>query len=296
MAGYRTSPIRRSRRSAAEIETIKDAMVEALGADAPMTVRQMFYRLVGLGLIAKTEAEYKGTICRLLADLRRDGTIPYQDIADSTRWMRKPRTFDSAKDALISTARLYRQAVWRDSDQYVEVWLEKEALAGVLVEVTEEYDVPLMVTRGYPSLSFLSTAAETIKAAWWKEKRITILYLGDYDPSGLDIRRNVAGQLVNLAGLEPDDIGFVAVAVNRDQIADLGLPTRPTKTTDSRAARFGDARSVEVDAIGPADLRQMVRDEIENLLPYGALDRVRLAEESERTILERMVATMAGAA
>lgn len=306
-AAYRASPTTtRSRRSKSDIEAIKSAIVEALEADAPMTVRQVFYRLVSVGAIAKTQAEYKQTVCRLLAEMRRDGTIPYGWIADSTRWMRKPTTYDSAEDALRATARLYRQNVWRDLGEYVEVWCEKDALAGVLYDVTSEYDVPLMVTRGYPSLTYLHDAAEEMAAQINRGRSVTIYYFGDYDPSGVDISRNVETQLAAFTGaatgfnpayewLDAPDFTFERVAVNLEQIKTFGLTTRPTKSTDSRARGF-DGESVELDAIAPGDLRDLVREAIEDHLPAGALDAVRVAEASERDVLTRIVATMDGTA
>jgi hypothetical protein len=129
-----------------------------LRADNPMTVRQVFYQAVSRGLIAKTEAEYKQTIGRLLTEMRLDGTIPFGWIADNTRWMRKPETHSSLKAVAEEWARSYRRAIWQEQEVYVEVWLEKEALAGVLYEETHRYDVPLMVTRGYPSLSYVHEA------------------------------------------------------------------------------------------------------------------------------------------
>jgi hypothetical protein len=80
--------------------------------------------------------------------MRRAGSLPYDWLADSTRWQRKPRTFGSVEEALEDTARLYRKALWADADAYVEIWLEKDALAGVVYPVTEKFDVPLMVARG----------------------------------------------------------------------------------------------------------------------------------------------------
>jgi hypothetical protein len=144
------------------MDTIRRAIAATLAAHQPMTVRQVFYALTTQGVIAKTEAEYKGTVCRLLAEMRRDGTIPYTWLADATRWMRKPTTYSSVEQALRRTASTYRRALWDDSPTVVEVWLEKEALAGVLVEITREWDVPLMVTRGYPSMSYLHAAADAI--------------------------------------------------------------------------------------------------------------------------------------
>jgi hypothetical protein len=96
----------------------------------------------------------------LLAEMRRSA---FDWIADNTRSMRKPRTYSSLEQALVQTANFYRRALWNDQSAYVEVWLEKDALSGVLYEITERWDVPLMVTRGYPSLSFLYSAADNIQ-------------------------------------------------------------------------------------------------------------------------------------
>ena len=193
-----SSTIKRPRRSRVEMNGIRDALVDLLTAENPMTVRQAFYRAVSSGIVEKTEAQYKGTIGRLLCELRRDRQIPFEWIADNTRWMRKPKTYDCKEDMLRLTAQTYRRALWNDQDAYVEVWLEKEALAGVVVEVTAKWDVPLMVTRGYPSLSYIHSAAEAISS---QGKPAFLYYFGDHDPSGVDIPRTVD---VGLRKLAPD--------------------------------------------------------------------------------------------
>jgi len=165
-----------------------------------MTVRQVFYALTTKGVIAKTEAEYKGTVCRLLAEMRRSGEIAYTWLADATRWMRRPTTFSSADAALKRTAEVYRRALWDDSPVCVAIWLEKEALAGVLVEITDQWDVPLMVTRGYPSMSFLHSAAVAVAGRAAEGQHTHIYYFGDRDPSGVDIDRAVVrgiGESIN---------------------------------------------------------------------------------------------------
>ncbi len=154
-ATNRPSPIKRSRRTKAEIETVRNGLYEILSEQHPATVRGAFYQAVSRGLVGKTEAEYKTTVGRLLTEMRRAGELPYGWLADNSRWMRKPRTYESLEDMLELTAQTYRRALWGTQDAYVEVWLEKDALAGVIYEVTAEWDVPLMVTRGYPSLTFL---------------------------------------------------------------------------------------------------------------------------------------------
>ena len=247
-----------SRRSRAEMEAIRKSIREILGEIQPATVRQTFYQLVSRAVIGKTEAEYKQTVVRLLTAMRRAGDIPFGWIADNTRWMRKPRSYSSLTDMLDQQQRFYRRALWDNQDSYVEIWLEKDALSGVLYEVTAEFDVPLMVTRGYPSISYLYEAAEAIAA---RGKPAYLYYLGDHDPSGCDITRAVENGIREFA---PNaEIYFERIAVTPAQIQELNLPTRPTKESDSRSKGF-EGESVEVDAIPPATLRSMVRELIES--------------------------------
>jgi hypothetical protein len=147
-----------------------------------------------------------------------------------------------------------------------------------------------MVTRGYPSVSYLHNAAVQIES-WGKPT--LIYYFGDHDPSGVDISRNVEARLREFA---PDtQIYFERVAVNPDQIERMGLITRPTKTTDSRSKGFA-GESVEVDAIPARTLRAMARDCITACIDEDALTELRVAEDSEREILERLTGTIENAA
>ena len=171
----------------------------------PATVRQLYYQLVSRAVIEKTEAAYK-TLVHNLSIMRRAKQVPFEWLADNTRWMRKPTTYKSLADMLDRQTEFYRRELWGNQDAYVEIWLEKDALAGVLVEVTGEWDVPLMVTRGYPSLSFLHSAASFIAA---KRKPTYLYYFGDFDPSGVDITRAVEE---GIRELTPDaDIVFERV-------------------------------------------------------------------------------------
>jgi hypothetical protein len=262
------------------VESIRASLYEVLAADHPMTVRQVFYRLVSQGAIAKTETEYKATAGRLLTEMRVSGEIPFAWIADNTRWQRKPQTYGSLEQALQRTAETYRRSLWDELPVYVEVWLEKDALAGVLYQVTAAWDVPLMVTRGYPSLSFMHGAAEYIRECG---KPTHIYYVGDHDPSGVDIPRNVEARLREFAPLA--EIHFKRVAVTSAQITHWGLPTRPTKATDSRSARFA-GESVEVDAIPAQQLRALVERCITQHVDGATLEALRESEAAERETLD----------
>lgn len=140
----------RRRRTKAEVLAIREKIVEVVEAAQPATCRQVFYLLVSAGAVEKTEAEYKGTVVRLLTDMRLEGEIPFGWLADNTRWVHKPSTYSSLQHMLEETKRLYRRALWDDQDDYVEVWCEKDAISGVLYEETAKYDVPLHVARVIP--------------------------------------------------------------------------------------------------------------------------------------------------
>jgi hypothetical protein len=277
--GYKSS-LTKFRRTKQDIEDLRSAAREILRVDQPMTVRQVFYRMVSAGLIAKTENEYKNTVVRLLGEMRRSGYIPLGWIADNTRWVRRPRTFSSMEAALQLTRQTYRRALWNDQSVYVEIRLEKDALAGVLYDVTARWDVPLMVTRGYPSLTYLYDAAEAIAA---EDRPAYLYYFGDFDPSGIDIPQKVEAGIREFA---PDaEIFFKRIAVTTEQIDHWQLPTRPTKQTDSRAKNF-EGESVEVDSIPPRALRELTEKVIEQHIDRYTLQQTKLAESAERHSLD----------
>jgi hypothetical protein len=154
---YPASLTKRSRTTKSQMEARRAALFRIVQAMKPMTVRQMFYQATVASVIGKTEGGYSKVQTDLVT-MRRDGELPYW-LADDTRWQRKPFTFTGVQVALEHAAKFYRKALWADSDAYVEISLEKDPLAGVVIPVTSEHDVPSMVARGYASLSFLRDAA-----------------------------------------------------------------------------------------------------------------------------------------
>src|SRR6516162_2310951 len=167
---------------------------------------------------------------------------------------------------------------------YAEIWLEKDALAGVILPVTSMYDVPLMVARGYASLSFLHSAAEYINTL---DVPSYIYHLGDFDPSGVNAGEKIEDTLREMAS--DAEIIFERLAVTPEQIVEWNLPSRPTKASDTRAAKFDSDISVELDAIEPNQLRALVQEAIERHLPPVQFEILKAAEESEREIITRLV-------
>jgi hypothetical protein len=165
----------------------------------------------------------------------------------------------------------------------IYVWCEKDALAGVLYDVTNEFDIPLMVSRGYSSITFLKDSAEYIED---RGKPAFIYHFGDWDPSGQDAADNIERRLREFA---PDaEIYFQKIAVTPAQIEEWDLPTRPTKASDSRAAAWAGGESVELDAIDPNRLRDLVRACIEQHIDRHKLAILQTAEESERELLRAL--------
>ena len=266
----------------------KDLIYEWAAENKPVTVRQMFYRLSTLDAVPKTENGYKA-VGRLCTRMRRAGEIPFEWFADNTRWQRRPRTYNTIKDALEETAKSYRKSLWQEQTGLVEIWLEKEALAGVIYPTTEAWDVPLMVVKGYPSVSFMHSAATEIAHASMGGRTNHIFYFGDRDPSGMDIYRHIEKELSEFA--PQASIVMNHVAVTEAQVSEWGLPSRPTKRTDSRAKNW-EGDSVELDAIHPEELRSLVTDCISSVIDAHQLKRIleieRMEKESIPELLQRL--------
>lgn len=191
---------------------------------------------------------------------------------------------DSLAEAVADCAKFYRRSALRDADDYLEIWIEKDALAGALWEVTSKYDVPLMVSRGMPSLTFLHGTAVEIAARW---RKTTYIYqFGDHDPSGVLIPRSIERRLDEMCerlGCPPPVVE--RVALTEEHITEFNLPTRPTKRDGNPHAHGFEGESVELDALPPSVLRDMVREVIERHISSHALQTLRVAEKSEREIL-----------
>jgi hypothetical protein len=251
-----------------------------------MTVRQVFYQLVARGVIEKTEEEYHQTVIRLMTDMRLDGSLSFDSVVDETRRIRITQTYENLADAVEQTAKSYRRSALAQSDHYVEIWLEKDALAGVLWDVTSEYDVPLMVSRGMPSLTFLHDSAQAIYRAAEQNKPTFIYQFGDHDPSGVLIPQTIKRRLEELCQKLPcPPPSVVRVALTEDLIHRYRLPTRPTKRNGNNHAHNFTGDSVELDALSPRALREMVTAVIEQHVSAAKTALLRIAEDSERELL-----------
>jgi hypothetical protein len=269
---YRACPIKRNRRSKAEIDVIKAAIVAVLRADNPMTVRQVFYQLVARDVIEKTEEQYQGTVIRLLTEMRMNREVSFDWIIDESRRARQTQTFDSIADAVQDTARFYRRSALRDCKDYIEVWSEKEALAGIIWDAASDYDVPVIVSKGMPSITQLYGTAREIARAAHAGKQTYIYQFGDHDPSGVLIPKTIEHRLDQLCekfDCQPPTIE--RVALTEEQITEFNLPTRPTKRNGNMHANSFEGDSVELDALPAGELRDLVCACIEQHITQEAL-------------------------
>jgi hypothetical protein len=287
-ASYGASPVKRQRRTRAELGAVDDAIIAAVAADKPVTLRGVYYRVVSAGAVDKTEDGYR-LVGRELLKLRRAGLVSYADITDGTRWITRPTTWTNVDRMLEDAAVSYRRALWHNQAAEVQIFTEKDAISGVVLPVTERYDVPLGVARGYASESFAWSVAQSVCGA---PGDVYVYQLGDHDPSGVDAWRDLASKVTRFASERYADVGdwlhFERLAVTEAQIRDWSLPTRPTKRSDTRAARF-DGESVEVDAIPASMLRDLVEHAITQHIDPDALRVTRIAEQSERQYLSAMI-------
>jgi hypothetical protein len=268
---------------------IRNAITEIIEDDPPMTVRQVFYQLVARGVIEKTEDQYQTTVIRLMTEMRLSGALAFHWVVDESRRVRVTRTYNDIADAIENTAKFYRRSALAQSPDYLEMWCEKDALSGVLWDVTSEYDVPLMISRGMPSLTFLFTSACAISEAYEQGKDAFIYQFGDHDPSGVLIPKTIEkrlGEMCERLDCRPPIVE--RVALTEEQIAAYRLPTRPTKRDGNHHAKNFSGNSVELDALPPHVLRDLVRETITRHIPQDQVNALRVAEDSERELLRAL--------
>jgi len=244
-----------------------------------MTVRQVYYQLVSLQVVKNNRGQYQA-VSNALVDARKSGEIPWIWIEDRLRRPRAVSMWDDRAEFADTASGAYRRDVWDTQSGYLELWLEKDALSGIFEDALESYGVTLNVGRGYDGWASIHSAARRYGSG----AGVTVLYFGDFDPSGDDMVRSLRERLAHF-GCRPD---IRKVAITMDDIERYTLPPGLTKPTDSRrdafVAKYGDV-SVELDALPIDVLRSYIVSEAEARMDLEALARVREIESRERARL-----------
>lgn len=285
---YCAGTIKRDRRSKTRMGTLDEQIMAVLKQDHPQSVRHVFYRMTDPRLaepVEKSDRGYRHVQSRCVK-LRRAGLIPYNWIADLSRQGYFTNTYSDASDFIQQVSGMYRADLWRDAENRCEVWAESRSIASVMLADCKELAVDLYPCGGFSSLSFVHAAAQFHNASQ-DTRPLVIVYVGDYDPAGVLI--DVALERELREHLRSNiDLCFQRIAINEWQVAAYDLPTKPRKEGDKRSQQV--TYSVEAEAMPARDLRAMLRANVETLLPIGALQAAKVAEQSERQHLLTMAA------
>lgn len=277
-----------SKKNKERLSEINDIIKEYRAQGYRITLRQLYYQLVSRAMIPNRYAEYS-KLSKLLVNGRMAGEVDWSAIEDRIRTPYLPYYASDVSGAMNDTIKRYRLDRMRDQKSYIEVWCEKDALSNILYRVTSEYHIRLMVNRGYSSCTALHDAYERFGCGYECDKRMYLLYLGDHDPSGLDMVRDIRSRLKDF-GIELDRL--IHVALTREQIEEYDPPPNPAKLTDPRAGdyieRHGDT-SWEVDALEPSVLHDLLREKIEGLIDRELYEDVLEQEQQDIEKLQRIV-------
>jgi hypothetical protein len=249
-----------------DLITIMNKVIEEYIAQGfVLTVRQLYYQLVARGVIENTERSYKRTT-GTVNDARLAGVMDWDAIEDRTRAFDRRSSWTSGGAILAAVADQFHMDMWAPQDVRPFVIVEKEALAGVLQPICHELDIPLLAARGYPSVSVLRDFAKHTLGPLRGNQDFLLLHLGDHDPSGLDMTRDLVERLRLLTyGAK---VNLVRLALNMDQVREQSPPPNPAKVTDSRfeeyQRQYGD-ESWELDALQPAYLSDLVRAAVDEV-------------------------------
>ena len=281
--------LRLNKKNQEQLKVVNEIIEEYAKEGYTLTLRQLYYQLVSRDIVPNQQKEY-AKLSTLLVKGRMAGVVDWEAIEDRIRVPFLPYWVKDVEDAIYDTINQYRLNRQKGQDVYIELWVEKDALSGVLKRITEYYHINLMVNRGYSSCSAMHDAYKRFKKQEDAGKETHILYLGDHDPSGLDMIRDVRERLEEF-GVYPE---VKQIGLTMEQIKEFNPPTNPAKITDPRAkwylAKYGD-KSWEVDALNPKVLHQLVKDNVEGLIDIDLFNSIIKEEEKDKKELEKFGVT-----
>lgn len=257
-----------------------------------VSVRQLYYRFVAADLIPNSQKSYN-RIQNIITNARYAGMIDWDAIEDRNREAKRPNEFESGASALAMLTENFRLNRWEGQPFYVEIWVEKAALAGILATVSDVFHVTMMVNRGYSSASAMKESADRIRFRSGSTARPVVIYLGDHDPSGEDMVRDIRERLVEFGC--PQWLDIRKLALTMAQVEEYKCPPNPAKVTDSRAAayidKFGDS-SWELDALPPDTLEDMLADTVKSYIDKGKMDAIITRENQIKVALKKAAGTL----
>lgn len=270
----------RQRHTKDEMAAILVGCKQVIEEEHGTTLRHLFYRLVGMGLINKTETAYTA-LSQKCMEWRRDCKLPWDAFLDATRSYYGVTTYGDMNDAVSRLCLSYRRDAWARQPYYLECWTEKQALVSILTSVCDSWGIPVFATKGYSSGTSNYNLSRTIKANQAAGKTVRIIYFGDWDPWGVDIPIKITNALKNDFNTVCE---FKRVAINENQIREYDLPTRPTKTHKKEFE--GD--SVEIDSMPLHIIKKLCDDEIRACVDPKIWEAEIQQESYEREMLQHV--------
>jgi len=249
-----------------------------------LTVRQLYYQFVSRDILPNTDKSYDKLSCTI-SDARLAGLVDWDAIKDRTRHSRSLSHWTSPSEIVEVAVRQYARDKWEGQPYYVEVWVEKDALIDVIEQASQGLDVTCFSCRGYVSQSAMWEASKRFIREGKHNKKCVLFHLGDHDPSGIDMTRDIGDRLT----LFRANVDVRRIALTMDQIRQYNPPPNPAKTSDVRCAgyvrEYGD-ESWELDALDPPVLAGLIQTNVTPLIVQATKNRVLDQEAKERNALE----------
>lgn len=270
------------------IDLCNDIIVDYSEQGFSLTLRQLYYRLVAGGHIPNSQRDYK-RLGSIVNDARLAGLIDWYAIEDRTRRVRSNPHWSSPASIIRSARKSFMLDRWENQPYRPSVWIEKDALVGVISDVCNKLDVPFFSCRGYTSQSAMWLAAMQAGAYLNGKQCPLIIHLGDHDPSGVDMTRDIVDRFRLFVG---ETVEVDRIALNWDQVEEYSLPPNPTKLSDSRAkvyiAEYG-SDSWELDALEPRTIVDLIRDTVLSIRDEDALEKTLRREREMLKVLDDAV-------
>lgn len=273
-------------KSRARIATCNEIIAEYQEQGLRLTLRQLYYQLVSRNVIANEETEYKN-LGNLVSDGRLAGLIDWDAIEDRIRLPYEWPEYEGIRQFIENAPNLFRLARWEGQKNYVELCVEKSAIANVLFPIASKFHVTLTVNRGYSSTSAMYECAQRFLAKQEEEgKTLILFYLGDHDPSGEDMVRDIEDRMQRF-GLH--DLRLEKLALTMQQVRHYKLPNNPAKIADSRAKKYiaqHGRHCWEVDALNPRILTETVESALQAVTDVKKMDKIIKREQTELAALK----------
>jgi hypothetical protein len=275
------------------IQQANDIIEEYQAQGFHLTLRQLYYQHVARGYIPNTERSYKN-LGNIISDGRRAGLIDWDSIEDRTRHLRQLSHWESPRKMMQDVIPQFHIDLWENQTFRIEVWVEKDALVGIVEDACESLDVPFFACRGYVSDSEMWNAGVRYIHYNNRSQIVHILHLGDHDPSGIDMTRDIKDRLSLFTG-GPDRVEVERIALNMEQIEDQKPPPNPAKITDSRFEGYQKIygnQSWELDALQPQFIKNLIQTKIYEYIDSEVYIEDKAKQELGRSQLTALAAKL----